>query len=197
MENLKSLAEELASIPWSDRLLQDEGLVLTVPESRRQQRSVRVDIRTDAAFRQLLNTEDAIPLYLVLYRPPSPQEQPSGPQKGPVTEVLGIIRLGAGVSGFPNVCHGGIVGTLLDEIMGELITVNLKHRTIPSLSFMTAYLNITYLRPVRAPSAVLARARLVRLEARRKLRAVATIEDGNKTVLAKAEALFVGVSTRL
>lgn len=39
-------------------------------------------------------------------------------------EVRTIAELGDGVNGHPRVAHGGFVATLLDEVMGVLITLN-------------------------------------------------------------------------
>lgn len=184
MGDLEHLKAQLAPIPWCDRLLRDESLVLTVPTGRQIKRS-----REDAAFAYTFNTKDTIPLYVALYHPPR--------QEGtPIDEVKGILQLGGGLNGFPDVCHGGIVATILDEVMGELINVNLKHRAILRTSYMTAYINTTYLKPVSTPATVLARARIGRFEGK-KLYISSTIEDGQGTVLAKAESLFIGLNRKV
>ena len=184
MENLDHLKEQIGSIPWCRHLLRDENLVAEIPTGRRIKRT-----REDAAFSYTLNTKDTIPLYIVLYQPP---RQPDTP----ISEVKGILKLAGGLNGFPDVCHGGIVATILDEIMGEVINVNLRNRTVLRTSYMTAYINTTYLKPVETPGTVLARAWINKIEGK-KLYESATIEDGEGTVLAKAEALFIGLNQKL
>jgi thioesterase superfamily protein 4 len=43
-------------------------------------------------------------------------------------EVRMIVELGDGLNGFPKVAHGGFVATMLDEVMGVLITTNMYAR---------------------------------------------------------------------
>lgn len=184
MDDLENLKVQLGSIPWCKDLLRDKNIVVEIPVGRQVKRG-----GDDAAFAYTFKTKETIPLYVVLHQPP---QQPGSP----VNEVKGILQIGSGLSGFPNTCHGGIVATILDEIMGELINVNLKHRAILRTSYMTAYINTTYLKPVSTPSTILARARVSKIDGR-KLLSTSTIEDGHGTVLAKAEALFVGLNRKL
>lgn len=43
-------------------------------------------------------------------------------------EVRTIMELGDGLNGHPRICHGGFVATMLDEIFGVLITLNLEKK---------------------------------------------------------------------
>jgi thioesterase superfamily protein 4 len=36
-----------------------------------------------------------------------------------------MMDLGDGLNGHPKICHGGFVATMLDEVIGVLITLNL------------------------------------------------------------------------
>lgn len=184
MEDVEHLKGQLASTPWCKSLLDNKNLVVEIPVGRQVKRG-----GDDAAFAYTFKTKHTIPIYLVFYQPPEKSGEP-------VNEVLGILQLRGGLNGFPNTCHGGIVATILDEIMGELINVNLKHRAIMRTSYMTAYINTTYVKPVRTPSTILARGRISKIDGR-KLLATAAIEDGEGTVLAKAEALFIGLNRKL
>ena len=56
------------------------------------------------------------------------------------------------VNGYTHICHGDVVGTIIDEAMGMLSTLNKNLTASPSRSTtFTAYLNVTYLKPVATP----------------------------------------------
>lgn len=82
--------------------------------------------------------------------------------------------------------HGGMVATLLDEAMGS----------VAGISTFTAFLNITYKKPVPTPGVMMCRARVTRREGR-KFFMQGSIEDGMGTVYATAESLFVEIMAKL
>ena len=43
-----------------------------------------------------------------------------------IQEVRTLMDLGNGVNGHPDICHGGFVATVLDEVIGILLTLNLE-----------------------------------------------------------------------
>lgn len=180
MEDVESVKTELSKIPWCAQLLGDKNLDVYVSPSR----SLKKD-GTDRAFSTILNTRDTIAAYLALYQKPEVPDTL-------ITELKAIITLGNDLCGFANVCHGGIVATLLDETMGELINVNHKHRTIRRTSYMTAYLNTSYRKPVSTPGTILIRARITKYDGK-KIFITATVEDGQGTVLTQCESLFIGL----
>ena len=84
---------------------------------------------------------------------------------------------------------------MLDEAMGILLLVNKglgenKHdgETIDHL--VTAYLNVTYLKPVMTPQTVLVTANLKKIEGK-KLYIEGKVKDAEENMLAKAEALWL------
>ncbi|KAJ9164748.1 hypothetical protein NKR19_g1013 [Coniochaeta hoffmannii] len=176
-----STLANLSKIPWCAKLINDKTLTAYISPSRQ----VKPD-GADKLFNSTLKTETTIAEYVALYKPPPDTGD------GPIAELKGILTLGPDVNGFPNVCHGGIVATLLDEVMGELINVNLKHRTIKRTSYMTGYLNTSYKGKVTTPGTYLVVARMGKVDGR-KLFISATVEDGQGAVLAKGEALFIGL----
>ncbi|KAF8053825.1 thioesterase superfamily protein [Tricharina praecox] len=93
-----------------------------------------------------------------------------------------LVSLGTGMNGHGGILHGGIVSTLLDMATGSAVV---------ALAF-TAYLNVTFRKPVPTPSVVLCRGWLVRREGR-KLFIRGTVEDGEGGVYAEADSLFVEV----
>lgn len=171
---------ELSKIPWCAELLGDQNLTAYISPSRQ----VKPD-GADKLFNSTLNTKSTIAKYVALYQQPQSQDKP-------IMELKAILTLGSDVNGFPNVCHGGIVATLLDEVMGELINVNLKHRTVKRTSYMTGYLNTSYKGKVTTPGTYLVVARMSKVDGR-KLFISATVENGQGKVLAKGEALFIGL----
>ena len=42
--------------------------------------------------------------------------------------VMTLLDLGNGMNGHPNVCHGGFVATMLDEILGVLVQLVLEKK---------------------------------------------------------------------
>jgi acyl-coenzyme A thioesterase PaaI-like protein len=86
--------------------------------------------------------------------------------------------------------------TILDEVTGLLSTLNRRRGAFARTPSMTGYLNTRFLNPVKAPGVVLARARIVKIE-ERKVFIDGTIEDADGSVLAKADALFITLKTRL
>lgn len=90
------------------------------------------------------------------------------------------------MNGYDNVAHGGLIGVLLDEIIGMACEFQAEGRVFT----MTAYLNVNYKRPVMTPGIVLLRGWVDRREGR-KIWGKGTVEDGNGNVLSEGEALFV------
>ncbi|KAL9122430.1 MAG: hypothetical protein Q9187_001011 [Circinaria calcarea] len=168
-------------IPWCQKLLDDRDLVIIATPSRQYKESTE-----DALFAETLNTQETIRACLSFYKQP-----PLGVSH--VHEVCMLVSLGYRVNGYPHLCHGGIIATILDEVMGNLLTVNknMEHAAVRGTS-VTAYLNVTYLKPVVTPLTILLTARFREITGR-KYYVDASIEDGNKAVLAKAEALFIRV----
>ena len=97
-----------------------------------------------------------------------------------------VLKLGSGVNGHVDICHGGFVSLLLDEVIGTAAE-NVRQ---PDKSTMTAYLKVDYKKPVPTPGLVLCRAWIETTEGR-KMFGRGTVEDGEGTVMATGEALFV------
>lgn len=176
----ESTIANLRKIPWCAKLLSDKDLAAYISPSRR----LKPD-GADKLWCLTLNSKTTIAEYVALYTPPQTAD-------APIAELKAILTLGSDLNGFPDICHGGMIATILDEVMGELINVNLKHRTIKRTSYMTGYLNTSYNGKVVTPGSILVVARLDKISGR-KLFISATVEDGKGTVLTKGEALFIGL----
>ena len=84
--------------------------------------------------------------------------------------------------------HGGIIATLLDEIMSKAVRAH-------GVVGMTRHLEVDYLRPVPSAVAIRLEAWLTHAEGRKHW-AHARILDANGKVLAEGKGLFVEVSER-
>jgi thioesterase superfamily protein 4 len=168
-------AEHFSSLPWCQATLSDPTL-RPFKALQRIPKPHTGDTLTSIA----LNTAETIKEWQHFYSPPSSTR--------PFGETLHLISLGIHVNGHIDTCHGGFVGVLLDDMIGCAAgTARPQEKTT-----MTAYLNITYKKPIRTPSIVLGRSWIERREGR-KLFGKATIEDGNGTILATGDALFIVV----
>ena len=84
--------------------------------------------------------------------------------------------------------HGGIIATLLDEIMSKAIR---SHNVVG----MTRHMEVDYKRPVPSRSPIRLEARVLRSEGRKHW-AEASIMNAHGTVLAASSALFIEVRPR-
>jgi thioesterase superfamily protein 4 len=172
------------TIPWCCAIIDNPAYETSPTNSR-----VPKDSTEDSFFAETLQTDRTIRRCLTLNTAPDAGAEP------PIREAVTFFELGNGVNGFPNICHGGFVATLLDEVMGILLTLNQEylHRVrgeSAEITSMTAYLNMKYLAPVRTPAVVLGRARVVKAEGR-KMYVRGAIEDSEGKELTVAELLFV------
>lgn len=94
------------------------------------------------------------------------------------------------MNGHIDTCHGGFLSVVLDEVLG---TIAEYHRPAQELT-MTAYLNVSYKRPVPTPGCILVKAWLEKKEGR-KMWAKGVIEDGEGNVSTTGEALFLTVES--
>jgi thioesterase superfamily protein 4 len=108
-----AVVTRLASIPWAAAFINDPKWTRTRTESRLPKPSGE-----DAFFAETLATDRTIRACLTL----RPTEEAAGDL--PYTEIVTIVDLGDGLSGYPQTCHGGMVATLLDEVCGVLIVLN-------------------------------------------------------------------------
>ncbi|KAK1596335.1 thioesterase superfamily protein [Colletotrichum navitas] len=190
--------QHFLGIPWCATLLDEPGTICHTAPSRFQKASTE-----DQLFSTTLRAEDTIAAFVMFYKRPSssaletaPAVAADGEGGNVIRELKALLTLGAGVNGFANVSHGGIVATVLDETIGTIFPINETEGLMPSKSYMTAYLNVTYVRPVKTPQTVLCVAEVVSIKGR-KWWIRGRIEDREGRVLAKAESLFVRLKEKL
>jgi len=93
--------------PWCKALIADPKWEPVTTVTRIAKRSTE-----DAFFAETLASERTIRQILTLY-----------PREGEVRECRTIMELGPSVNGHPGLAHGGFVATVLDEILGLLISM--------------------------------------------------------------------------
>jgi acyl-coenzyme A thioesterase PaaI-like protein len=169
------------NIPWCAQLLSSSNIVITPTNSREYKASTE-----DALFAETFKTDDTIRACLSFYSRPAP-----GIPR--IEEIHTLLALGYRLNGYPARAHGGVIATLIDEEMGMLLSVNKKLGFLGTQGdTVTAYLNVTYLKPVETPGTVLVSARFREVTGR-KYFLEAMIKAGSGEVLAKAEALWIGL----
>ncbi|KAI9879709.1 MAG: hypothetical protein M1830_007494 [Pleopsidium flavum] len=179
---LQKSLDHFTSIPWCAQLIADADFVPIELPSRNPKASTE-----DSLFAQTLQTNDTIRACLSLYkRPPSTTTK----SDAGVQEVRMLLSLGSGVNGHPHIAHGGLVTTILDEVMGLMVSFYQRK------SAFTAFLNVEFKKPVPTPGIVVSKARLTRAEGR-KLWVRGAMEDERGNVYATAESLFVEVKASL
>lgn len=103
-------------------------------------------------------------------------------------KVVSMAEVGDTFEGPYGLLHGGIIATLLDEIMSKVM----RSRGVLS---MTRHMEVDYLRPVPSNTTLRLEGRMTHHEGRKRW-AEAKILDGEGKVLAAGKGLFVEVQPR-
>jgi acyl-coenzyme A thioesterase THEM4 len=198
-------------VTWCGPLLCDTNWS-DVPTRSRTQKPTK----EDEFFAKTLHTDDTISACLTQIRFSS--QQGSSPQavdednigslgwRPPISDARTLFALSSGVNGYTNIAHGGVVASLLDEVMGFLITTNTDH-DVQRLSRLgspvdqtplwartvTAELNVKYRRPVPTGDIVLVRAWFEDIRGN-KIAIRATIEDSRGQCLSEGTGRFVSLA---
>ena len=97
--------------------------------------------------------------------------------------ILGNFRLGAQYQGGPGFIHGGIIATVLDEVLGKVCRFRGVHA-------VTAELTIEYLKPVPVDADLIVEGHEVAMSGRN-LFMLGEIRDVSGKVLARGKGRFV------
>ncbi|KAK6586050.1 hypothetical protein PZA11_001107 [Diplocarpon coronariae] len=162
---------QFAETPWTDRYFNDPNLHACISESRISKLGGRDGNTADTLCAVTLAKQDTI----LAWHPAS-------------DEILALLKLGRGLNGHIDTAHGGLLCVILDEMIGNAA----EYQRSAGTSTMTAYLNVTYRKPVSTPGTVLVRAWVERVEGR-KIFGRGVVEDGEGVVCASGEALFLSV----
>jgi len=71
---------------------------------------------TDRFCRETMRANHGVRHWLELYEKPAPGEK--------ITKSISLIKYGTGLNGFPGICHGGALFTLMDEAMLHIMVAN-------------------------------------------------------------------------
>ncbi|KAK4622297.1 hypothetical protein CLAFUW4_07191 [Fulvia fulva] len=188
-------------IPWIRRIITKPGTIYRIPGSRSPKSTTE-----DSLFAEILKTPRTIRSAISFYTRPTSEDSE-------IEQVTTVMTLGDGMNGHPEIIHGGILATMIDESMGILQSVNLERAHMrrvklgqaegelppPGGAAFTAELTVRYLRPVRTPGAVAVVARRERKEGRKEW-LVAEVrqqvghgedDDGEVVVCATGTSLFI------
>ncbi|EEP82917.1 predicted protein [Uncinocarpus reesii 1704] len=149
------------SNPWTSSFI-------SKPEYRAIETSARVKkpLGEDAFFAETIATPTTIPHCLSLQRrhpspPPSvPPSLPAPPAKWPkITTPPDLVTLfefgNPGISGHPNTAHGGVISTLIDEMMSVVIAMHIPGYIFNEASergrIYTLQLDVRFRNPVYVP----------------------------------------------
>lgn len=209
------------SLPWCAALIASPTYIVTPCLWRNPKASTE-----DELLAVSLNSPTTISHHLALYRVPqsspfrssfsttatplSPLPQSSSASSSAVADGVAdgvremklLVTLGAGLNGWPGICHGGAIATLIDEFMGALMNVHRKERVAAGHAdsglgnTLTAKLEVEYKAPVTTPGTYVITVEFEKIEGR-KLWVVGRIEDQAGKVGVKARALFIASRTDL
>ncbi|EHY53215.1 hypothetical protein ABEF95_007953 [Exophiala dermatitidis] len=176
----QSTLDHFQAIPWCSVQLSDPSFrVVTISRTMTQPGDGH------SLMAETWNTDKTIKDLLSLYRP-------SDESIGQTGEVRRFYTFGTGLNAHPNLLHGGVVATLLDSTLGNIVLLEMPERQ----STYTVGLNITYKKPIRTPSTILARSWIVKVDGR-KTWVHGTLEDGMGQVYASAEGVWVTVMPKI
>ncbi|EOO01206.1 putative thioesterase superfamily protein [Phaeoacremonium minimum UCRPA7] len=176
--------EHFKSIPWCAAHLNQPGVAVAETFCR-----LPPSVNSNVYFGQTLNTKDTISNFITFYTEPENSDNP-------ITELASFITLGSLVNTFPEVCHGGVVMAILDEVMGLLPLVNMMRGVYHGPPQVTAWFNTKFIKHVKTPSTILVTARYQKAEGRKHL-IEGRIEDERGVVRASAEGLFIDLKEKL
>jgi acyl-coenzyme A thioesterase PaaI-like protein len=168
------------SIPWCAHLLSSPDVIITPTDSRRPKSSTE-----DALIAETFKTKNTIHSWLSFYRSTSRSEHR-------IEELSTFLSLEYGINGYPHIAHGGVVATIIDEVMGVLIMTNQKLGLVATEGdIFTAELKVRYLKPVKTPQVVLVTSTFKKVKGKKHF-LEATVRDEEGTVLCVGEALWIG-----
>jgi acyl-coenzyme A thioesterase PaaI-like protein len=117
----------------------------------------------------------------------------------PIEKSHTLCELGAGLSGNPDILHGGMTMAIVDEAMGSLIEINAalgKDGEVFKSVSVTASLEIKFLRPVPTGQAIIATA-WVEWTERRKTRVRCVVRDQHDEKLAECASTWVAIKAKV
>ncbi|KAF2865299.1 hypothetical protein BDV95DRAFT_586670 [Massariosphaeria phaeospora] len=199
--------EAFAPVTWATPFL-------TSPHWRVRERSRdMLPEDTDRFVSDTIRSYNGIELWLELYEKPEPGSET-------VTKTVTLIRFGLGLNGFPGICHGGAVMTIMDEALAFAMIANetvargewggvLQARSswiaegrplseVLEGYLVTAKLDFKFLKPVLCPGVVGVEVDMLENKGHKmKMRAVMKDADGVPLMQADGVWVRIGGGSRL
>jgi len=100
-------------------------------------------------------------------------------------ELCSDITLGKNYEGWANMAHGGILSTLLDEVMSWTIIV------FKRVFFVTRKMEVKYIKPVMIGTPLTVKGRIAEESKNPKIKAKAEVCDQEGTLFARAKGEFI------
>ncbi|KAI9763901.1 MAG: hypothetical protein M1840_009013 [Geoglossum simile] len=175
------------AIPWCAAVLTNPLLKPILSPSR----TPKTPSTEDSLTAETLNTLRTIPHWQSFFVVPAGAAVATTTTTTTITgEVYVLLALGTGVDGHAGVAHGGVLASVLDEVMGALVYLHLA----PNYAAYTVEMKVQYRRAVRTPGELGIRVWVERAEGR-KLWVRAEVEDGvlgGPAVVGEAVFVVVG-----
>ena len=161
---------------WFKQLLNSKPYTEIDKKFGREQGDETNTVGRSIFFQRLYNSIDVLRSFQAfLYRPSDPTQ----------FEVVTIMGLGSDGDGHPGMAHGGLLATLLDQILGFGTHMYLQRRGL-----FTVELDIRYRNPVKTPCVVIGRTRVLKKE-RRRVWSAASLESTDGKLYADCTCLFI------
>ncbi|KAF7353969.1 4HBT domain-containing protein [Mycena venus] len=176
----------------------------TSPESLAYTAALEVELQALPALRALREEADADEWYETRPHEAIPESAranklTSGALRGPgrlalfplarvrkdERKAVVFVHLGRGLCGHDGIIHGGLLATLLDEVLARNAIIN-----FPEKVGVTATLSLKYKAPTRADQFVIIKSELVELKGRKAFVA-GRVETLDGTLLVEADGLFI------
>ncbi|EXJ75373.1 uncharacterized protein A1O5_02069 [Cladophialophora psammophila CBS 110553] len=175
--------ESFRPLPWCKTYL-DPARYSQIPGITRKPNE---HSRANTLFTRTLRSSDSIRATVSLSAIPAKPNDP-------ITEAVTLISLGSDLNGWSDTIHGGFLAVLLDECAGVLLGLNEGFGDTEPARVYTAYINISYKKPVRTPQVIVAKSKL-RIKTGRKKVVAVEILDPEGAVLCNAETMFIKSNT--
>jgi acyl-coenzyme A thioesterase PaaI-like protein len=174
--------------PWASRWLED-GRYKTIATTSRMPKANG----EDDYFAITLGTASTIPHWLLLASKAlfSSNDASRRSKPGPEQpDVLLLANLEKGVNGFRDITHGGVLMSLLDEVISTCVEIHRRTLTAGKEILFTANLNIDFRRPVYTPGPAMVKAWLEGRDGR-KWRLKGMVLDAEGKVCVEASGLWI------
>lgn len=154
---------------WARSYVEDTSL----KKLNMQTRSVKAD-GEDSLFGDTLRSDSTIKHAISLWRPP----------QNDLGETMILASLGDGLNGHAKIVHGGFTAMLVDETCGLANHFHNRAHTF------TANLSVNYKKPIPAPSVILCRAWITKVDGRKRYISC-TVEGPEGIIYAECDTLFL------